>query len=399
MAETPLRTDALMSRRTRLLVLLVSTPLVAFAIIGGLLGKAAGREDTYQHLRVFEDVVSLVESNYVEAVDMDQVMEGAMRGLADGLDADTSYLTPAEVRVVESGAPVPEGDTGVEFTRQYYLRVVAVRDGTPAARAGVRTGDYVRAIDGRPTRDMSVFEGGRLMHGPVGSKVKLTVIRGNAAEPHEIELVREKVTALAVTARMAAPGVGLVRIAALPEGVATDVQREVLALQRDGATHLLVDLRGTATGQFDAGLATARLFVPTGTLAQRESRGAAGAQMVTAGGQAPFSLPVTLLTTAGTSGAAELLVAALVGNRRADQVGERTLGRASEQKLVKLPDGSGLWLTTVRYLTPEGKAILGSGLEPTEAVEEPDIEFGIEPQAGDPILEKALARATLKKAA
>jgi carboxyl-terminal processing protease len=398
MAETPLRTDALMSRRTRLLVLLVSTPLVAFAIIGGLLGRAAGRDETYQHLRVFEDVVSLVESNYVESVDMDRVMEGAMRGLADGLDADTSYLTAAEVRVVESGAPLPEGDTGVEFTRQYYLRIVATRDGSPAARAGLRTGDYVRAIDGRPTRDMSVFEGGRLMHGPVGSRVTLTVIRGNAAEPHEVELAREKVTAPAVTSRMAAPGVGLVRIAAFPKDVAADVQREVAALERDGATHLLVDLRGTATGQFDAALAAARVFVPSGTLAQRESRDTAP-QMVTASGQAPCSLPVTLLTTAGTSGPAELLVAALVGNKRADQVGERTLGRASEQRLVKLPDGSGLWLTAVRYLTPEGKAILGAGLEPTEAVEEPDTEFGIEPPAGDPILEKALDRVTLKKAA
>ena len=387
-----------MSPRTRLFVLLVSTPLVAFAIIGGLLGKAAAREDTYQHLRVFEDVVSLVESNYVERVDMDRVMEGAMRGLADGLDADTSYLTPAEVKGLESRAPLPEGDTGIEFTRQYYLRVVATRDGSPAARAGLRTGDYVRAIDGQPTRDMSVFEGGRLMHGPVGSKVTLTVIRGNAADPHEIELVREKTTAPAVTSRMAAPGVGLLRIAGFPEGVATDVRREVETLQRDGATHLLVDVRGTATGNLEAAIAAARLFVPSGTLVQRETRGAA-AEPLTAAGSAPFSLPVTFLTTAGTSGPAELLVAALVGNKRADIVGERTLGRASEQKLVKLPDGSGLWLTAARYLTPAGKAILGAGLEPTEPVEEPDVEFGIEPPTGDPILEKALARATAKKPA
>jgi carboxyl-terminal processing protease len=236
------------------------------------------------------------------------------------------------------------------------------------------------------------------MHGPVGSKVKLTVIRGNAADPHEIELVREKETAPAVTSRMAAPGVGLLRIAAFPEGVAADVQREVEGLQRDGATHLLVDVRGTATGSVEAAIAAARLFVPSGTIVQRESRGAA-AQPVTASGSAPLSVPVTFLTTAGTSGPAEILVAALVGNKRADTVGERTLGRASEQQLVKLPDGSGLFLTTARYLTPEGKAILGAGIEPTEAVDEPDVEFGIEPQAGDPILEKAIARAALKKAA
>jgi carboxyl-terminal processing protease len=285
------------------------------------------------------------------------------------------------------------------LTRQYYLRVIAARDGSPAARAGLRTGDYVRGIDGKPTRDMSVLEGARLLRGPVGSKVTITVIRGNAADPHEVELVRERTPGPVVSSRVAAPGVGYVRIAAFGPDAARDVRRQVADLERGGATALLVDVRGTATGSVDSALATARLFVSSGTLVQREARGTA-IQNLTASAAAPITLPVTLLTTAGTSGPAELFVAALLGNERAESVGERTLGRAGEQKLVKLPDGSGLWLTWVRYLTPAGKPILGVGLEPNEAVEEPDVEFGAVAPATDPILDKALARAgALKKAA
>jgi len=387
-----------MSSRTRFVVLLVSTPLVAFAIVGGLLGRVSARQDSYQHLRVFDDARSLIMSNYVEQVQVDRVMEGALRGLADGLDADTAWLTPDDVAVAERRTPLGEGETGVELTRQYYLRVVAARDGSPAARAGLRTGDYVRAIDGRPTRDMSVFEGARRLRGPVGSTVTLTVIRGNAAEPHQVALVREPAPAPVVSSRVAAPGVGYVRIASFGAAVAADLRTQIADLERAGVGALIIDVRGTATGQVEAALNAARLFVGSGTLVQREVRDRAP-ENLTATGPAAITLPVTLLTTAGTSGVAELFVAALVDNKRAASVGERTLGRAAEQKLVKLPDGSGLWLTWARYLTPAGKAILGAGLEPTETVEEPDVEFGAAPPSTDPILERALARAALKNAA
>ena len=115
-----------------------------------------------------------------------------MRGLADGLDPDSAYLTAKQVAALESRAALPDGEVGLELTRQYYLRVIAAREGSPAAAAGLQTGDYVRGIDGKPTREMSVFEGTRLLHGQPGSKVTLTIIRGNAADPHEIPLVREK---------------------------------------------------------------------------------------------------------------------------------------------------------------------------------------------------------------
>src|SRR6059058_3315676 len=200
------------------------TPLLAFIVFGGM-GKASGGDTTFQHLRVFEDVVSLILNNYVEDPKVDNVMEGAMRGLADSLDPDSAYLTASEARSLEAPgcasavptsacAGTPAGDVGIELTRQYYLRVIATRDGSPADKAGLQTGDYVRAIDGKPARDLSVFEGMRLLRGAPGSKVTLTVIRGNAAEPHEIALVREVTPGTVVSSKMLAPDLGYIRIAA-----------------------------------------------------------------------------------------------------------------------------------------------------------------------------------------
>jgi carboxyl-terminal processing protease len=132
----------------------VSAPIIAFAIVGGFLGKVMARETTYPHLKVYNDVLDLITSSYVDEVNVDKVMNGAMRGLADSLDADSAYLTVDEAKQAESGAPLPAGDVGLELTRQYYLRVIAAREGSPAAKAGLRTGDYVRMIDDKPTREL-----------------------------------------------------------------------------------------------------------------------------------------------------------------------------------------------------------------------------------------------------
>src|SRR5581483_2190515 len=204
-----------MSSRTRLVVMSISAPVIAFALVGGFLGKVMAREDTYQFLKVLDDVVSLVTSNYVEEVDVDKVMRGAMHGLAEGLDPDSAYLSPEQVKQLESGAPLPPAGVGLEITRQYYLRVIAARDNSPAAKAGLRTGDYIRAINDTSTRDMSVWEGTRALRGAAGSKVSLTVIRGNAADPHVVELTREADPPAAVTGRIAASGVGYIRIPAI----------------------------------------------------------------------------------------------------------------------------------------------------------------------------------------
>jgi len=388
-----------MSPTARRIVIWISAPIVTFAILGGLLSSVTAREGTYQYLKIFDDVVDLITNNYVEPVDVAKVMNGAMNGLADSLDPDSAYLSPAQVKQVESGAPLPAGDVGIDLTRQYYLRIIATRDGSPSAKAGLRTGDYLRAINDKPTREMSVFEGMRTLRGAPGSKVKLTIIRGSASDPHIVEVTREAPPVTDVTGRLAAPGVGYLRIAAIGPKTADQAKAQAADLTKAGAASIIVDVRWTSGGQPDLGVALARLFVASGTIAMRETKGLERETIAARPGDGSITVPTTLLVDTGTSGAAELFASALVGNKRAELIGEHTIGRAAQQKLVKLPDGSGLWLTTTRYLTPAGEPLHEKGLEPTVTVDQPDVEFGQPAPTDDPVLDKALQRIAPKKAA
>jgi carboxyl-terminal processing protease len=322
-----------------------------------------------------------------------------MHGLADGLDPDSAYLTPVQVKQVEAGTPLPPAGVGLELTRQYYLRVIAARDNSPAAKAGLRTGDYIRAINDMPTREMSVWEGMRALRGAPGTKVNVTMIRGNAADPHVLELVRQAEPASVVTDRVAAPGVGYIRVAAIGPETADQVKAIVADAVKSGATKLVVDVRRVSNGSPEDGLAIARLFVAKGTLAMRETKAGPRETIAAAAGDGSITLPAVVLIDTGTSAAAEVFASALAGNKRADLIGEHTIGRAAEQRLIKLPDGAGLWLSTRRYLTPAGTPLHEKGLEPTIIVDDPDVEFGQKSPTTDPILEKAVEHLAGKKAA
>lgn len=393
-----------MTARTRLWVLVVSTPVIAFTLIGGYLGQAMTRDETLRNLRVFEDVMALVVDNYVEDVDVKKAMRGAMRGLTDGLDIDSSFLTPELVKAFEANDTPPPAEIGVELARGYYLRVMSARDGSPAAKAGIRTGDYIRAIDGRSTRDMSPYEGARLLRGGAGSKVTLLVIRGSAADPHEMTVTRDRLTGSEVTTRMANASTGYIRLVEFTPNSSARLKQAVDGLAKTGASRYVIDLRGTARGDLDRGLEAARLFVRSATLGVKVSRdplARADAKdktrkdsIAAQANDGAVTAPVVLLIDSGTSGAAELFAAALDGNNRAELVGERTIGRTARQQLVKLPDGSGLLLTNVRYLSPTSAAIHEKGLVPDVHVAEPDVDFGADPPAADAALDKAIERLT-----
>lgn len=388
-----------MRPRTRALVLTISIPVIVFAVLGGYLGQALAKDDTYQHLRVFEDVISLVLNNYVEPVDVNQAMKGAMKGLAEGLDPESAFLTADLVKAMESGTSAGPADVGLDLTRQYYLRVVSARDGSPAAKAGIRSGDFIRAIDNRPTRDMSAFEGSRLLHGAPGTKVSLLLIRGNAADPHMVELVRDRPAGAEMTSRMADASTGYVRVVDFTKETPARFKQAFDALAKTGAAKYVIDLRGTARGDLDDGLAASHLFVKNGTLGVRLTKGDLKDIVTAQAADGAVVAPIVLLVDQGTAGAAEIFAAALDGNTRADLVGEHTLGRAARQKLIKLPDNSGLWLTYLRYLTPSSEPIHEKGLEPDVDVEQPEIEFGSEAPATDATLQKALEYLNTKKAA
>ena len=389
-----------MTSRTRLWVLLISTPVIVFAIIGGYLGQVMAKDETYQHLRVFEDVVSLVLNNYVEEVDIKKAMKGAMNGLADNLDADSGFLPANIVPAFEANQPAGPADVGIEVSRQYYLRVISVRDGSPAAKAGMRPGDFIRAIDKRSTKDVSIYEGDRLLHGQPGSKVSLLVIRGNAADPHDVVLTRERVAAAPpeLTSKMADSTTGYVHILEFSKRSPVTIKQAIDALAKTGATRYVIDLRGATRGDLDDAVAAARLFVKSGTLVIRESKG--NKETVAAQpGDGAITTPVVLLVDQSTARSGEVFAAALDANKRAEMIGEHTVGSAARQRLVKLPDGSAMLLSYMRYLLPNGTAIHEKGLQPEVLVDEPDIEFGAPAPTTDLTLQKALEYFTQKKAA
>jgi carboxyl-terminal processing protease len=380
-----------MSSKSRWAVFLVSTPLVVLVAIGGMLGASTEpqqRNDT--NLAVFRDVLTLVMQNYVEPVDIDRVFEGAMRGLAEGMDSSSAYLTPDEVRAVDSTAPMPPADVGLVVTRQFYLRVVGVRDGSPAAKAGLQTGDYLRMIDSKPTRDMSALTGTRLLRGAPGTKVSVTVIRGNPADPHPIELVRALPSG-GITMDTQPGGFARVRVASfIPD--AANVMRGIfdqLAKQKVGGA--VIDLRGTADGDLETGIAAARLFVKSGTIGVRAGRKTDKVTTTAAAGDGAITMPVVLLVSNGTANAAEVFAAALSGNDRAELVGEPTAGIAARQRLVRLPENFGIWMTYERYLTVDGAhPIHERGLRPTVGVEMPVVGFDEVPPATDQPLARAI---------
>ena len=383
-----------MTDRTRLLVLALTFPIMAYTLVGSMLGGVGAQEGAYRHLRIFEEVVSLVTSNYVEEVDADRIMHGALWGLAEGLDPESSYLTPDEVRLHDAGPGDGQAGVGLSLTRQYYVQVVAARDGSPAALAGLRPGDYLRQINGNPTRMMSTVRAQQLLRGAAGSSVSLEIIRGNAAEPVTIELVRGGDRSANVTSRIAAPGVGYLRIAEFDATTVAAIGAADDSLTAQGAENLVIDLRGTATGSFEAGIAAAELFTDADPLVIRESSDERE-PVARSPRQPSIARPVALLTNFGTAGAAELFAAALTDAGRADTVGIRTAGRAAEQTLVRLPDGGGLLLSSTRYLTAAGESIHRRGVAAAVPVQEPAVELAPTAaapgeDAEDPVLERAL---------
>jgi carboxyl-terminal processing protease len=232
----------------------------------------------------------------------------------------------------------------------------------------------------------------RMLRGGPGTEVTLVIIRGRAAEPHDVALTREVLPALPLSGTLVGGNVGYVRIGEFTSDTPADVRKTVAQVQTRGATALVLDLRGTARGPLETGIETARAFVASGTLALQETRGASRQTVGAAAGDGAITIPLAVLTDFGTAGAAELLAAALAGTKRAETLGERTNGRAARQRLFALPDGGSMWMSYTWYLTPAGTPIHERGLQPDMAVVQPDVDFGAPASVGDPTIDRAVER-------
>tara|TARA_B100001123_G_scaffold447857_1_gene606752 strand:- start:6984 stop:8192 length:1209 start_codon:yes stop_codon:yes gene_type:complete len=379
-----------MRKKPRLIFIFLTIPIIAFTLIGGFLGRVAAREDIYRHLRIFEDVVSLIADNYVQQTDLDKVMNGALQGLTNGLDSDSTYLSPAIVKTIEQTSNKATGHLGIEVVSQYYAQIVAVRDNSPADEAGLMAGDYVRAINDETTRRLSSFEIEERLRGQPESIVRLSLLRGNTSEPYDIELVRKNISIPELSSEILHGDIGYLRIGHIADGFANDLEELVATLEKQNLRHLVIDVRNCAGGSLGEGVTAANLFLDEGTMLYRIEQGKEQFPIEANSNKFITTLPMTLLTNYGTADSAELFVSSLLSNGRAQSVGQRTAGRVSLQKLVKLPDGSGLWLSWARYIKASGQPLHRVGVEPTIDVEVPVVELGEPLPLKDMILEKAL---------
>ena len=349
-----------MTARTRLWVLAISTPIIVFVLVGGYLGQAMAKDDTYQHLRVFDDVVTHVVNNYVEEVDLKQAMRGAMRGLAEALDADSAFLTPDLVRTVESNSSAGPADVGIELVRQYYLRVVSAREGSPAAKAGLRYGDRIVEVDGVKMTGKTSLEVRDKIRGPRGSTVRLTLERAADKRLEKVEIVRDAVPQPSIPdAYMLKPGVGYIDMTRGFNYTTTDELLDALDdLHAKGMNALVLDLRNNPGGFLDQAIHVAEVFLRSGQLILTQ-KGRNGFRDATypSRNNAPDTTPLVILINENTASASEIVAGAMQDHDRAVIVGQTSFGKGLVQSIIPLQYGAGLTLTSAKYYTPSGRLI------------------------------------------
>lgn len=384
--------------RAKHLILGFSIPFVLYAILGGFLGRALARDSAYRYLSVFQDVVTHVMNSYVEQPEMDEVMDGAIRGMMDALDPDSCYLTPEEYAAFAAPEAVPKADIGIEVTKRYYIQVVSVLAGSPAQAAGLEPGDLLKSIDGENTREVNVIVGEAMLRGPAGSKLELEVIRGRQPEPIQVTVNRRDVVASPVEFELLEDSTGYVHITSFRADTATDVKRSLEMLKSQGAERIVLDVRNSFGRNAADGAHVAELFVAGGVAARLQSRKGETTDVTLASDRVAFAGPMVVLINRGSSGAAEIVASGIRSANRGELVGVQTSGRSAVQKTMELGDGAALVLSVGQYWTPDGKALLGEGLEPTVEVSRP----ADTPADEDPVLDKALEileQGVLKKAA
>jgi carboxyl-terminal processing protease len=352
-----------------------------------VLSKGASPDDTLKHIGVFSDVVAHIKSEYVEEPDMKSVTLGALNGLLEAIDPFASYLNADQYRDYLKNKDVKRADVGLILSKKSgYVGVVGVVPGSPAAKAGLSTFDMIESIKGISTRDMPLAYASLLLQGDSGSTVDLSVVRVRRPEPQTVKLTRANLVLPGVESKMLPDQVGYINIDALSPAHVKDVAAAVQKLQKDGATKLLVDVRGCSIGSPEDGIALANLFLGKGRIGYLQGQRVPRQNFEADPAKAVTTLPVAVLTNRGTADAAEILAAAVQDNKRGKVVGERTYGDAAQRKAITLDDGSAIILSVAKYYSPDGKAIQDTGVTPATAVAEQDAQIEYDDN-GEPLPE------------
>jgi carboxyl-terminal processing protease len=358
----------------------------------GLFGVHAGGQDgAYRQMRVYGDVLRKIQTDYVTDPDISDVTTGALHGLLESLDADSSYLTAKEYEIYKQHPSTGMAQVGITVSKRFgYATVVSVVPGSPADKE-LTDGNVIESIGGQSTRELSLAVIRLMLEGKPGTTVALTVVRPRKDEPEKLTLTRAITTPPVLGEQQYENST----ILYLKPGLLTAARVDEIAAKLKGgkSRKVLLDLRDSSGGDAEQGLRLANFFVKDGTLATLEGQKFPRQSFTADATKFLTDAPLAVLVNRGTYGAAELTAAAIEDSKRGDVVGERTFGEGSVQKTIELPDGGALLLTVAKYQGPAGKKIQDVAVTPTVVVgqaidEEQDEEAP--PAKGDEPLNKAL---------
>lgn len=361
--------------------------LAVMLLAGQWVGRAASADDTYKHIGVFSDVVARIKSEYVEEPDMKSVTLGALNGMLEAIDPFASYLNADQYKDYLKNKDAKRADVGLVLSKKFgFVGVVSAIAGSPAAKAGFSTNDMIETIGGVATRDMPLAYAYLLLQGDPGSTVEVTVFHVRKSEPTSVKLTRAMVSLPAVDTRMLPNNIGYINVDALSPALVKEVAAAVQKLQADGAKKLMLDVRNCATGSPEDGIALANLFLNKGRITYMVGQKIARQNFEADASKAITTLPMTVLTNRGTADAAEVAAAALMDNKRAQVVGERTYGDAAMRRALTMDDGGAIILSIAKYYSPEGKAIQDVGVTPNSVVADSDAAIEVDDN-GEPLPE------------
>ena len=360
----------------------------------GFFGVHAGGEEdgAYRQMHVYAEVLKRIQSDYVTEPNIGNVTTGALHGLLESLDADSSYLTPAEYKIYKERPASGVAQVGVTVSKRFgYATIVTVAPGSPADKEHLSDGDVIESIGDQSTRELSLAVIRLLLEGKPGSTVTISVVRPRKPDPDKLTLTRTIVDPPSLSEQQ----YNNATILYLKPGVLTTQRVDEIAAKLKAAGHsrkVVLDLRDCSAGDPAEGIRVANFFIGQGTLATLQGQ-KFSTQTFTADSSKLITLaPLAVLVNRGTYGAAELAADAIEGAKRGDVIGERTFGEGSVQKTIELPDGSALLLTVAKYEGPDGKKIQDDAVTPTVQAgqaSDDDFEENSAPKEDEP-LNKAL---------
>jgi carboxyl-terminal processing protease len=350
--------------------------VLTLSLGGGVASKGTDTGAMYETLKLFTEVLSIVQSQYVDDPPPKELIYNAIKGTLRGLDAHSSFLDPEMYKEMQVETTGTFGGLGIEITlKDDILTVVAPIEGTPADRAGIHSGDRIVKIDGLPTKDMTLADAVKRMRGKPGTQVTISIMREELKEPKDFTITREIISVQSVKSQELEPGIEYIRLRQFQEQTGRDLDAALEKFTKNGKQiqGLVLDLRNNPGGLLTSAVEVAERFLEEGKLiVYTEGRVRNQNMRFTAHPKKAYQdFPIVVLVNNGSASASEIVAGALQDWSRGVVLGIQTFGKGSVQTIIPLSDGSGLRLTTAKYFTPKGRSIQGKGIAPDIVVEQP----------------------------